>query len=200
MMEIILKIMPFNSLDDAAQWCAFGLNLAYVVLAGRGSAWCWVFGFGGTIFQFIVCVDANLKSDAALQVYYSLSAIYGWFSWRQRNTEGGQLLGISTLSGASHLKIAGLATTAAILLGFYWQNAAFRFEDAALAVFSIAATLLTARKILENWLYWLVIDASYALIYADRDKYLLAILSVVYFIFSIRGFFRWQQLMRFVKV
>lgn len=191
-METLLKILPFSVLDDAAQWLAFGLNLAYVVLAGRGNIWCWFFGFFGTIFQFVVCVDAELKSDAALQVYYAFSAIYGWYSWQERNEEGAPL-NISRIPLSMHLKIGLVGATVAIPLGLYWQSAAFRFEDAFLSVFSIVTTFLTARKVLESWLYWLVIDFSYALIYFDRDKYILGILSLIYFLFSIRGFYIWRK-------
>lgn len=191
-METILKILPFTALDDAAQWLAFGLNLAYVVLASRGNAWCWFFGFFGTIFQFIVCVDAELKSDAALQVYYALSAIYGWLSWQERD-ESGAPLRVSQIPLSMHLKIGLVGATVAVPLGLYWQSAAFRFEDAFLSVFSIVTTFLTARKVLESWLYWLVIDFSYALIYFDRDKTMLGILSLIYFAFSVRGFFAWRK-------
>ena len=106
MMEIILKILPLTFLDDAAQWLAFGLNLVYVVLAGRGNAWCWVFGFCGTIFQCIVCMDANLKSDAALQIYYAFSAIYGWYNWQRHNADGSIGVGIQSYPLSIHVKIA----------------------------------------------------------------------------------------------
>ncbi len=194
-METILKILPFSALDDAAQWLAFGLNLAYVVLAGRGNAWCWFFGFFGTIFQFVVCVDAELKSDAALQVYYALSAVYGWYSWQERNDDGAPL-DVSQAPLSMHLKIGLVGAAIAIPLGLYWQSAAFRFEDAFLSVFSIATTFLTARKVLESWLYWLVIDFSYALIYFGRDKYILGVLSLIYFAFSIRGYYMWRKTLK----
>ena len=193
MMEIILKILPLTFLDDAAQWLAFGLNLVYVVLAGRGNAWCWVFGFCGTIFQSIVCMDANLKSDAALQIYYAFSAIYGWYNWQRQNADGTIGVGIQSYPLSIHVKIALLGSCIALPLALYWQSAAFRYEDAFLAVFSVITTILTARKILESWLYWLIIDGFYALIYFERDKYMLAALSVIYFVFSIRGFLTWKK-------
>ena len=192
-MEIILKILPVDLLDVAAQWMAFGLNLAYIVLAGRGNVWCWVFGFGGTVFQCIVCLDANLKSDAALQIYYAFSAIYGWYSWQRQNTDGSVAVLIQSYPLSMHVKIGLLGTAIALPLALYWQSAAFRYEDAFLAVFSVATTILTARKILESWLYWLVIDGFYALIYFERDKYILATLSIIYFVFSLRGYFIWKK-------
>ena len=190
-MEIFNKLIPIAFIADTVQWLAFGFNILYVILASRGNAWCWVWGFFGTIFQFIVCLDADLKSDAALQVYYSFSAIYGWMNW---NKKGNDALDISSLPLSTHLKIGILGIILAIPLGFYWHTAAFRFEDATLTAFSILTTFLTARKILASWLYWLVIDFSYAFIYFERDKPLLAILSLIYFLFSIRGYINWRKL------
>jgi nicotinamide mononucleotide transporter len=192
-MEIILKILPLDLLNDSAQWLAFGLNLVYVILAGRGNAWCWVFGFCGTIFQCIVCMDANLKSDAALQIYYAFSAIYGWYMWRQHNADGSVGVPIQSYPLSTHAKIMLLGACIALPLALYWSSAAFRYEDAFLAVFSVATTILTARKVIESWLYWLVIDGFYALIYFERDKYMLSALSVIYFIFSVRGFIMWKK-------
>ena len=192
-MEIILKILPLDLLDDTAQGLAFGLNLVYVILAGRGNAWCWVFGFCGTIFQGIVCVDANLKSDAALQIYYAFSAMYGWYAWQRQNADGSVGLLIHSYPLSIHVKIVLLGSAIAFPLALYWESAAFRFGDAFLAVFSVATTILTARKVLESWLYWLIIDAFYAVVYFERDKYLLAALSIIYFIFSIRGYFSWKK-------
>ncbi len=80
--EMFEKIIPVANATDLVQILAFMFNLLYVVLASRGNVWCWVSGFIGTLFQFFVCLEADLKSDAALQVYYLFSAIYGWLSWQ----------------------------------------------------------------------------------------------------------------------
>ncbi len=190
MMEIFNKILPYAVLADTFQWLAFAFNIMYVILAAKGNVWCWVWGFFGTIFQFIVCLDADLKSDAALQVYYSFSAIYGWMNWSKKNDS---VLSISTLPMSMHVKIILIGIALALPLGYYWHIAAFRYADSILTVFSILTTFLTARKILESWLYWLLIDLSYAFIYYERDKFILAFLSLIYFSFSIRGYLNWKK-------
>ena len=195
-MEIFNKILPFAFLADSIQWLAFTFNFMYIMLATRGNVWCWVWGFFGTLFQFVVCVDAELKSDAALQIYYSFSAIYGWYSWKSKTANKGTTITpfpTKTLPLSNHALIWLLGTAIALPLGYLWHTAAFRYEDAFLTAFSILTTFLTARKVLESWLYWLVIDLSYAFIYFERDKYLLALLSVIYFIFSIKGYFYWKK-------
>jgi nicotinamide mononucleotide transporter len=191
-MEIFANILPSAFYDDLVQGLAFTLNVIYVILAARGNAWCWVWGFFGTVFQGIVCIDIGLKSDALLQVYYAFSAMYGWYNWRIRS-QNSPSLQTSTLPLSYHLGIASLGLLFALPLGYYWDTASFRYEDALLTVFSVITTFLTARKILESWLYWLVIDSSYAFIYFEREKYLLTALCVIYFIFSIKGYFNWKR-------
>jgi nicotinamide mononucleotide transporter len=190
-MDLFDKILPTFLPADYIQWLAFGFNLMYVILASKGNSWCWVWGFFGTIFQFIVCLDADLKSDAALQIYYTFSAIYGWLSWQKK--ADAHDLAISSQPLSIHALLIGIGILLALPLGYYWHTAAFRYEDALLTVFSIITTFLTARKVLESWIYWMIIDAGYIFIYGEREKYLLAILAFVYFLFSIRGYFYWKK-------
>jgi nicotinamide mononucleotide transporter len=190
-MDLFDKILPPFLPADYIQWLAFGFNLMYVILASKGNSWCWVWGFFGTIFQFIVCLDADLKSDAALQIYFTFSSIYGWLSWQRKNNE--PYLAISSLPLSIHVSLIAMGIFLALPLGYYWHAAAFRYEDALLTVFSIITTFLTARKVLESWIYWMVIDAGYIFIYGEREKLLLAILSIIYFLFSVRGYFFWKK-------
>lgn len=191
-MEIFANILPSTFYDDIVQWLAFGFNIIYVILASRENAWCWVWGFFGTIFQGIVCFDANLKSDTLLQVYYAFSAIYGWYNWQVRK-KGEPKLAVSSIPMNYHIGILILGLSLSLPLSMVWDSAAFRYEDAILTCFSVITTFLTARKIIESWLYWIVIDLSYSLIYFERDKYLLALLSIIYFLFSIKGYFSWRS-------
>jgi nicotinamide mononucleotide transporter len=190
-MDLFDKILPNFLPTDHIQWLAFGFNLMYVILASKGNAWCWVCGFFGTIFQFIVCLDADLKSDAVLQVYFTFSSIYGWLSWQKKTNDHD--LAITSQPLSIHAFLIAIGVLLSLPLGYYWHTAAFRYEDALLTVFSIITTFLTARKVLESWFYWMVIDAGYIFIYSEREKTLLAILSIVYFLFSVRGYFFWRK-------
>jgi nicotinamide mononucleotide transporter len=197
-MDLFDKILPPFLPADYIQWLAFGFNLMYVILASKGNAWCWVWGFFGTIFQCIVCLDADLKSDAALQIYFTFSSIYGWLSWQKKTDDHD--LDVSSQPLSVHALLVGIGVLLALPLGYYWHTAAFRYEDALLTVFSIITTFLTARKVLESWFYWMIIDAGYIFIYSEREKPLLAILSIVYFLFSVRGYFFWKKQVIDVRV
>jgi nicotinamide mononucleotide transporter len=190
MMLWIENMMALVREQGAVQWAAFGFNCVYVLLATREDLRCWHYGFIGTILTFIVTLEANLKSDALLQAYYAGSAIYGWYTWREKARLSDD--NISTLPFYYHVILATIGILCIMPLGDIWTDAAFRYVDALLTAFSIITTFLTARKILESWLYWIVIDTAYIFIYFERGAHLLAILSLIYALVSIKGYFNWK--------
>lgn len=181
------------------QWLALGFNLIYVVLAARESIWCWPAGLIGVILLFFIYIDARLYSDATLQVFYAMMSVYGWWSWRHRNSS--QELVITTLRWRAHLWIlcAGFAGT--WLFGLFWKQfgAALPFADAFTTSFSILATFLVARKILENWWYWVIIDAVAVIVYWIRDIPLIALLFLIYVVLAIYGWRVWSHKYRMAK-
>jgi nicotinamide mononucleotide transporter len=195
----IFLLYPFFIAPDTAQWLAFAFNLVYLFLAVRGSAWCWLWGFFGTGFQLFVCLDANLKSDAFLQIYYLFSATYGFWTWQSAHQSQPDIFKVETRPLSTHLKILGFGMLLVFPLGYMWQTAAWRYPDALLTIFSIFTTFLTAKKILEAWLYWFIIDTAYIYIYYSQEKELLALLSLVYAVFSILGFRTWRLKMKVVE-
>ncbi|MFM2267278.1 MAG: nicotinamide mononucleotide transporter PnuC [Bacteroidota bacterium] len=197
---MIQQILDIVGNFGVLQWAAFLLNSIYIWLASHERSSCWIFGFFGTIATFFVSLNANLKSDATLQIYYGFSAVYGWLSWQGKVSFLGVQkpkddlpLQVSSMAWRDHLLIILIGALASNLLGNLWSSAAWRYGDAFLTTFSVIATLLTARKIVETWVYWVVIDAGYAIIYGERGVYLLALLSIVYTFFSVKGYFNWKK-------
>ena len=98
--------------------------------------------------------------ESLLNVFYFGMAIYGWYNW----SSGGQkseTLAVSVCPAKTHVMAMGTVAVLVVLVGG-WLNqhtdAAFPFVDSATTFLAIWATFLVARKVLENWYYWLVID------------------------------------------
>ncbi len=180
------------------QWLALVFNLLYVVFAARENILCWVFGFIGVSLLFFIYVDTRLYSDATLQVFYMAMSVYGWLSWRENTPE--DRVPIQSMRLRQHIiyMLVGLAGTVA--LGLFWKQfgAALPYVDALTTSFSIIATFLVARKWLENWLYWIIIDAVCAVVYMIRDIPLIAFLFVVYVILAVYGYVKWLKKYRTV--
>lgn len=175
------------------QWAAVFFNVVYVILAAKQNIWCWVFGAIGVTLLFFICLDARLFSDALLQVFYLGMSIYGWVQWRKGDSQGvGRIVSLSWLKNLPYLAI-GLFLT--VLLGLFWSifEAALPYIDAFTTSFSIIATFLVARKVIENWWYWIVIDIVCFFVYLDRELPLIALLFLLYTVLAVFGLLCWRK-------
>jgi len=175
------------------QWFAFVFSILYVIYAARENIWCWLFGMVSVSFLFVIYYQTRLFSDALLQVFYMAMAVYGWITWSQTNKEGS--VPITTLSPRMHFVLIAVGFGVALLLGKFWTyfDAALPYVDAFTSSFSIIATFMVARKILENWLYWIVIDLVCIFVYIDRSIYLIAFLFLVYTLLAVYGWKIWYH-------
>jgi len=169
------------------------LGIAYLLLAMRESLWCWYAAFISTAIFLVLFWDVGLLMESALQVYYLAMAVYGWWEWQQ-GSEDESGLAISSWSARQHL-IALLAVLfvsgVSGLLLEQFTGAALPYLDSFTTWGSVLTTWMVARKILENWLYWLVIDSVSIYLYLDRELYLTAALFAVYLVIVLFGYRKW---------
>jgi nicotinamide mononucleotide transporter len=173
------------------------LGIAYLLLAVRESLWCWYAAFVSTSIFLYLFWEVNLLMESALQVYYLVMAVYGWWYWRSgesSDTGANNELAISTWPLRAHLlAIAGvlLASLISAALLKHYTQAALPLLDSFTTWGSILTTWMVTRKILENWLYWLVIDSVSIYLYLDRGLYLTALLFMAYIVIVIIGYRKW---------
>jgi nicotinamide mononucleotide transporter len=133
--------------------------------------------------------------QAALQMFYIAMGIYGWRAWRRGAGESGGELPVSRWSTGRHLLSIGLLLAATIVNGWIvarTQGGIVPYVDAFVAWVSVLATLMVARKVLENWLYWIVVDSVAAALYWSQGFHATAVLFVLYVVIAVRGFFAWR--------
>jgi nicotinamide mononucleotide transporter len=178
---------------SAWEAAAVALGIAYLLLAMRESLWCWYAAFVSTCIFLVLFWRVGLLMESALQVYYLVMAVYGWWQW-QHGSDGEAQLAISRWGTRQHL----LALAAVALLSVASGGLLHRYTGAALPYLdsfttwgSILTTWMVARKILENWLYWLVIDSVSIYLYLDRELYLTALLFALYLVIVLFGYRKW---------
>lgn len=176
------------------------LGLAYVLLAAKESLWCWPAALLSSGIYCYLCLNAQLYAETGLQVFYLIMAIAGWWSWtgRKKNLSGTteESLSIRQWPLKTHILIILLNTIGTLLLGWaldIYTEAANPFLDSFTTVFSLFTTWMVTRKVLENWLYWIVIDAASVYLYASRDLYLTALLFILYTFIAIAGYWKWHK-------
>jgi nicotinamide mononucleotide transporter len=183
------------------------LGIAYLLLAVRESLWCWYAAFVSTGIFLWLFWEVNLLMESALQVYYLAMAVYGWYQWRHGSrtgqaapaaaeAAGNQPLPIGTWGLRTHLLAVTAVIAASAGSGFLlaqYTDAALPYLDSFTTWGSILTTWMVARKILENWLYWLVIDSASIYLYLERGLTLTAALFAVYLIIVVFGYRRWLR-------
>jgi nicotinamide mononucleotide transporter len=168
--------------------------LIYVVLAAKENIWCWPAALISTVIYTVIFYDVYLWMESLLQVYYIAMAIYGWYCWSYINQRTQKTLHIQSWSMSFHLKAILLLSVTSLSVGWLmatYTPTHFPYIDAATTVFSVFTTYLVAQKVLENWLYWIVINAVSVYLYLEKDLEPTAALLVLYFFMALYGYFQW---------
>ena len=171
------------------------LLIAYLVLAIRQNIWCWAAAFAGTCIYVVLMYEARLYMESALQVFYLGMAIYGWYRWRHGPGPDNELP-VTSWDGTLHLRavatVAVLTALSGTLLDRY-SDAALPYLDSFTTWGAVITTWMVARKVLENWLYWFVIDGVSIYLYVSRELYLTALLFAVYLVLVVVGYLAWRR-------
>lgn len=170
------------------------LALAYLLLAMRENRWCWPCAFVSTAIYTALFWRVNLLMESALNIFYLAMAVYGGWQWRDGSVQ--TPLRVQRWGWRQHSVALLLILAASGISGYLLAantTAAWPYVNSLTAWASVVTTYMVARKVLENWLYWIVIDSIAAGLYIDRGLYLTALLFAGYVVIVVFGFFAWRQ-------
>ena len=182
-------------LPDLAEAGAVALGVAYLMLAARENILCWPAAFLSTALSVYVFWNVGLLMESALNLYYIGMAVYGWRQWR-RGGGPGATAPVRRWSAAAHVLAIAAILTAALASGRFLAantEAAWPYLDSFTTWASVLTTFMVARKILENWIYWLVIDGVSIFLYLDKGLHLYAALFTFYLVICVTGFASWRR-------
>lgn len=170
------------------------LAIAYLLLIMRENSLGWICAFISTAIYIALFWKVSLLMESALNVYYMGMAIYGWMQWRKNNQQ--QSIAIVKWPLKNHA-LALLAIFFATLISGYLLSsntqAAWPYLDSLTTWASVFTTYMVAKKVLENWLYWIVIDSIALYLYIDRELYLTALLFIAYLVICVFGYLNWKK-------
>jgi nicotinamide mononucleotide transporter len=178
---------------------AVALGLAYLVLAMRQNSWCWYAAFGSTAIYSWLFWSVSLPMESALNVYYLAMAIYGWWCWQhggqQQNSGQDSQLAIQSWGIKHHLMAISVVAVLTLVSGYLLSantEAALPYLDSFTTWGAVVTTWMVTRKVLENWLYWIVVDGAAVYLFFDRELYLTSLLMLIYVGMVIAGWLRWR--------
>ena len=177
--------MIFNLVHaDWIEPAAVILAIAYLLLAVKQNISCWFAAFFSSLLYFYVMYSAGLYMEAGLQIFYCVMAVYGWTQWRTSLPNNKKFL-VKTWNRNQHIKAISLIILLALTSGWALEkftNAALPFIDSLTTWGAIVTTYMVAKRLLENWIYWFVIDTISVFLFYSRGLFLTSILFFVYLI------------------
>jgi nicotinamide mononucleotide transporter len=192
-LDLMSGLLESFAAMPALEWVAVVLALAYLLLAVRQNPWCWASAIASAAIYLVLFARGGLVMQAALQLYYIGMAVYGWRAWR--SGAAGAPLPVSRWSAGRHALGGGFVLVATFVNGWIIGRSTggwVPYVDAFVAWASVFATWLVARKVLENWLYWILFDAVAVGLYFAQGFHATAGLFVLYVILAVRGYLAWR--------
>ena len=190
--------VQFVSAWRDTSWVEFAaaiLAVAYLLLAIRQRIECWVAAFVSSCLYVWVLFTAHLYMESALNGFYAAMAAYGYWQWQQGRSGDGALA-VSRWPMARHLwGLLGILCLSAVSWYFLrrFTPAAWPLVDSMVTWSSAFATFLVARKVYENWYWWLVIDSVSLYLYFTRHLYLTMLLFILYLVLIVVGMREWRR-------
>jgi nicotinamide mononucleotide transporter len=174
------------------------LGTAYVFLSVKQNIFTWLTGFLTSVLYTIVFFQSKFYADMGLQVYYIWISLYGWFIWTKGNTSraGRSNFPVSQINKRLMIVLTLIALLLWLIIYFVlkqFTDSPVPFGDAFTTAFSIVATWMLARKILEHWLIWIVVDLISMGLYLWKGLYPTAILFLIYTVVAFWGYSEWKK-------
>jgi len=175
-----------------AEFAAVALGVVYILLAIREHRACWIAGGIGTAIYAAVFLEAGLPLQAALQLVYVGMSAYGWFAWRRAPADA---VPVRAWPCSRHLAAAAaiaVATAISAPLVARYALAVAPVADSLGTWASLIATWLLARRIIDTWAWWIVIDAGLAVLFAQQGLWMTAALYLAYAFLAVAGWRSWR--------
>ncbi len=172
-------------------------GLLYILLSIKQNIWCWPVGLITSALYVYVFFVTKFYADMGLQVYYVIVSIYGWYHWKfgsKSKQQDDLKISKTTVKLGVILVISSIVLfvlIAYILVNYtdsevpYWDS----FTTAA----SFVATWMLARKLIEHWIVWIIVDAVSLGLYVYKGLYPTVILFAVYTLLAVLGYIEWKK-------
>ncbi len=173
---------------------AVALGLANILLLVWRSIWNYPFGIAMVCLYAWIFFHARLYSDTLLQIFFLILNAYGWFHW-SRASDGGEVPVRMLTARSRSIAIVGVAA-ASLIWGSAmarWTDAAAPYWDGTIAMLSVLSQFLLAKRFVENWIGWILVDCLAIMLFWTRGLQLTAGLYVVFLVLSVAGLREWLR-------
>lgn len=174
------------------------LGLLYLWLEYKANIWVWIIGAIMPLVHGILYLTSGIYADAAMQLYYVAAGIYGLVVWRRapkkkddgiiKHTPRSWIVSLVAVYAVLHVAIYFFLTEC--------TDSRVPVFDSMSTALSIVAMWMLSRKLVEQWLVWLVVDMISVGLYIYKGIPVTAGLYTLYCILAVVGYMRWRRVAR----
>jgi nicotinamide mononucleotide transporter len=171
-------------------------GLIYVIYSIKQERVLWIYGGISSLFYILVFFQAGLYAYMTLYFYYTGISIYGWYAWSKNTGNGRDAFRTIRLKTRSWIFVVLSVALLSVML--WWMlrflvHSDIAWADAVLTSGSIIATWMLMRKMIENWLLWIVIDILSGVVSLYKGLPFAAILFFIYTLLAVKGYIEWKK-------
>jgi len=197
--EVLRQILEYASKIDflEAGGLIFGLLCVWFLI--KDNILTWPSGIIYVLISFVIFWRTKLYADFGLHFVFLALNIYGWYYWIKggREKEAKSIVPITTINSNWWIVLIGSSAISIYIMGklLSMTDAAVPYWDSTTTVLSIAGRWLTARKKIENWHFWFVVDVIATGVYVYKEIYFYALLYLLYIGMAVAGYLSWKKIM-----
>lgn len=204
--DVLSSFLQSFAAQSLWEWLAAALGIAYVILAAKESPWAWPAAFVSTLIYSVLFWEGQLPMQSLLNVYYLMMAVYGWKQWNKKKVRSYSTAFVESKESAIRIQRKPICFNLAFI-GFgalfsyglgTWMDinnlSVSPYLDAIVTIYSIMVTYLMVHKVLENWLYWIVIDSLAIFLYWQNGYFATVLMFILYLAVAVYGYWNWYRI------
>lgn len=178
------------------------LGLLYLWLEYKANIWLWVVGAIMPVVHGVLYLQSGIYADAAMQLYYVVAGIYGLAVWkrRPRKSDDGKIRHTPKGWVVPLVAVYALLHVAIYFVLVEFTDSRVPVLDSMSTSLCIVAMWMLSRKLVEQWLVWLVVDMISVGLYLYKGIPITSGLYMLYCILAIAGYLRWRRQARETKI
>jgi nicotinamide mononucleotide transporter len=197
--------MPF--LSNAMLWLqhhyievfAVITGLIYVLYTIKENKLLWLYGIISSVLYCWIFYRSGIYAYTILYIYYVFIGFYGWYKWSEKPADSLDSLGGLQVHKATKgylwgcIALTGILTIPIFVILKRYTDSDMALADALLTSGGMVATWMLTQKLIEQWLFWIVIDLLSFSVMIYKELYPSAILFIVYTLLAVKGYLEWKK-------
>lgn len=198
MEDILQQAIYYLTHIDPYEAAGLVFGLLSVLFLIRENILTWPSGIIYVLVSFVIFWREKLYADFALHVFFLVLNVYGWWYWIYGSKKDEEEVPVTFTEPKLLLGLTLLSTAGVFVMGYFltrYTDASLPYWDSATTVFSLTGMWLTARKKLENWYFWFLVDVLATGVYFYKEIYFYSILYFIYIGLAVSGYLAWRKTM-----